>query len=82
MRLAERHPALLGGAALAPHDRARVLTEARADAATILDPFAEAPVPEYLIAVGGSAFTAAAMVANAPLRDGVTMDPHAARRSC
>ena len=73
VRLAERHPALLGGAALVPGERARVLGDARADAAAILAPFAFAPPPVRLIAVGGSAFTAAAMVAQATLRDGVTM---------
>jgi exopolyphosphatase/guanosine-5'-triphosphate,3'-diphosphate pyrophosphatase len=74
VRLAERHPALLGGAALAPAERALVLTAARADAAVILAPFAAAPSPARVIVVGGSAFTAAAMVAGAPLRDGVTMN--------
>jgi exopolyphosphatase/guanosine-5'-triphosphate,3'-diphosphate pyrophosphatase len=73
VRLAERHPALLGGAALAPPARARLLAEVRADAAAVLAPFASAPAPERLVVVGGSAFTAAAMVANAPLRDGVAM---------
>lgn len=75
VRLAERHPALLGGAALAPADRARVLAAARADAAEILEPFATAPHASRLLAVGGSAFTAAAMIAAAPLRDGVVMTP-------
>jgi exopolyphosphatase/guanosine-5'-triphosphate,3'-diphosphate pyrophosphatase len=74
VRLAERHPALLGGAALEPAERAQVLSAARADAAAILAPFAAAPKPARLIVVGGSAFTAAAMVAAAPLRYGVTMD--------
>jgi exopolyphosphatase/guanosine-5'-triphosphate,3'-diphosphate pyrophosphatase len=73
VRLAERHPALLGGRALGPDERAQVLEATRADAAVILEPFAQAPQPARLIAVGGTAFTAAAMVAAAPLRDGVTM---------
>lgn len=73
VRLAERHPALLGASALAPAERASVLAAARSDAAPILAPFAAAPRPERLIAVGGTAFTAAAMVAAAPLRDGVPM---------
>jgi exopolyphosphatase/guanosine-5'-triphosphate,3'-diphosphate pyrophosphatase len=73
VRLAERHPALLGGVALSPAERARVLAEARADAAAILAPFATAPAPKRIVVVGGSAFTAAAMVAAGPLRDGVTM---------
>jgi exopolyphosphatase/guanosine-5'-triphosphate,3'-diphosphate pyrophosphatase len=74
VRLAERHPALLGSVALAPAERAQVLAAARADAAVILAPFAQAPPPARLVVVGGSAFTAAAMVAAAPLRDGVTMN--------
>jgi exopolyphosphatase / guanosine-5'-triphosphate,3'-diphosphate pyrophosphatase len=73
VRLAERHPELLGSAALVPAERARVLAEAKADAATVLAPFASAPPPARLVVVGGSAFTAAAMVAQAPLRDGVTI---------
>jgi exopolyphosphatase/guanosine-5'-triphosphate,3'-diphosphate pyrophosphatase len=75
VRLAERHPELLGGAALDRAARTRVLAAARADAAAVLAPYAGAPPPERLIAVGGSAFTAAAMVAAAPLRDGVRMTP-------
>jgi exopolyphosphatase/guanosine-5'-triphosphate,3'-diphosphate pyrophosphatase len=73
VRLAERHPALLGGFALSPAERDRVRGEASADAAAILAPFATAPAPKRIVVVGGSAFTAAAMVANGPLRDGVTM---------
>jgi exopolyphosphatase/guanosine-5'-triphosphate,3'-diphosphate pyrophosphatase len=73
VRLAERHPALLGGVALSPAERARVLAETRADAAAILAPFATAPSPKRVVVVGGSAFTAAAMVSAGPLRDGVTM---------
>lgn len=73
VRLSERHPALLGAGVPAPAARAQLLAEARADAAAVLAPFASAPPPQRLVAVGGSAFTAAAMVAHAPLRDGVTM---------
>jgi exopolyphosphatase/guanosine-5'-triphosphate,3'-diphosphate pyrophosphatase len=73
VRLAERHPALLGEKALAPAERLRVLREARADAVAILAPLAAAPPPGRLIVVGGSAFTAAAMIAEAPLRHGVMM---------
>jgi exopolyphosphatase/guanosine-5'-triphosphate,3'-diphosphate pyrophosphatase len=75
VRLAERHPELLGARALSPVERERVLSAARADAATILAPFAAAPPARGLIVVGGTAFTAAAMLAQAPLRDGVTMNP-------
>jgi exopolyphosphatase / guanosine-5'-triphosphate,3'-diphosphate pyrophosphatase len=74
VRLAERHPALLGAEGLSAPDRARVLAETRADAAAVLAPFAAAPAPSRLIVVGGTAFTAAAMVAGAPLRDGVSMN--------
>ncbi len=73
VRLAERHPALLGATALTPAQSAHVQAAARADAAAILAPFAQAPAPALLVVVGGSAFTAAAMVAAAPLRDGVTI---------
>ena len=75
VRLAERHPKLLGATALTPQERAGVLAAARADAASILAPLAGAPPPAQLIVVGGTAFTAAAMIAAAPLRDGVTMGP-------
>jgi exopolyphosphatase/guanosine-5'-triphosphate,3'-diphosphate pyrophosphatase len=75
VRLAERHPALLGAAGLSPEARVLLLDEVRADIATVLEPFASAPRPQRVIAVGGSAFTAAAMIANAQLRDGVLMRP-------
>jgi exopolyphosphatase/guanosine-5'-triphosphate,3'-diphosphate pyrophosphatase len=73
VRLAERHPALLGAVALAERERAALLATVRADIAGVLAPFSSAPKPERLIVVGGSAFTAAAMIAAAPLRDGVVM---------
>lgn len=73
VRLAEHHRALLGERALAPSERTQLLARTRADAASVLAPFAEAPSPARLVAVGGTAFTAAAMIAQAPLRDGVTM---------
>jgi exopolyphosphatase/guanosine-5'-triphosphate,3'-diphosphate pyrophosphatase len=74
VRLAERHPALLGARALDPAERAALLAAVRADAAGVLAPFAAAPTPRKLIVVGGSAFTAAAMIAAAPLlREGVVM---------
>lgn len=75
VRLAERHPLLLGVVALSPAKRGRVLDAARADAAEVLAPLSAAPPAGSLIAVGGTAFTAAAMIAAAPLRDGVTMSP-------
>jgi exopolyphosphatase/guanosine-5'-triphosphate,3'-diphosphate pyrophosphatase len=71
VRLSERHPELMGGAALDPPARAAVVARARADAAAVLAPLRDVgPVPR-LIAVGGTVFTAAAMIAQAPLRDGV-----------
>ena len=75
VRLGERHPELLGATALAPDARARLLADVRVDVAAVLAPYAAAPRPERVIAVGGSAFTAAAMIAQAPLRDGVVMTP-------
>jgi exopolyphosphatase/guanosine-5'-triphosphate,3'-diphosphate pyrophosphatase len=79
VRLAERHPALLGARALDAVERAALLTAVRADVAGVLAPFAAAPKPDKLIVVGGSAFTAAAMIAGAPLREGVVM--HAQERA-
>jgi exopolyphosphatase/guanosine-5'-triphosphate,3'-diphosphate pyrophosphatase len=73
VRLAERHPGVLGERALTPAERAALLAELREDARGVMAPFRTAPPPERVIAVGGSAFTAAAMVAAAPLRDGVVM---------
>ncbi len=71
VRLAERFPAFLGGAALDADGSAQLLAMAREAVAGVLAPFAEAPHPERMIVVGGTAFTAAAMIAQAPLRDGV-----------
>ena len=73
VRLAERHPALFGARALAPDERARLLEHVRADVAAVLAPFSAAPRPQRTIAVGGSAFTVAAMIVRAPRRDGVVM---------
>jgi exopolyphosphatase/guanosine-5'-triphosphate,3'-diphosphate pyrophosphatase len=73
VRLAERHPALLGAVALGAAARTHVIAQARADAAAVLAPYAAAPAPDRLVVVGGTAFTAAAMVAGAALRDGVRM---------
>jgi exopolyphosphatase / guanosine-5'-triphosphate,3'-diphosphate pyrophosphatase len=74
VRLTERHPALMGARALDERARAGLIARARADAAAVLAPLApEGPLHE-VVAVGGTAFTAAAMVAQAPLRDGVTID--------
>ena len=73
VRLSERYPALLGSAALAAAGRSTLIGATRADIAATLQPYDAAPRPDRLIAVGGTAFTAAAMIAAAPLRDGVAM---------
>jgi exopolyphosphatase / guanosine-5'-triphosphate,3'-diphosphate pyrophosphatase len=72
VRLSERHPALLGARALADDELHTVEAEARADAASVLAPFAALRGFGELIVVGGTAFTAAAMVAGG-IRDGATM---------
>ncbi len=73
VRLAERHRMLLGDDAYRPGVRAALVERARADIRTALGPYEEAPRPERLIVVGGTAFTAAAMIAQADLRDGIAM---------
>jgi exopolyphosphatase/guanosine-5'-triphosphate,3'-diphosphate pyrophosphatase len=72
VRLSERHPALLGPRALDETERSTLEADARTDAAAVLAPFAELGGFEELIVVGGTAFTAAAMVAGG-VRDGATM---------
>ncbi|MDQ6943472.1 MAG: hypothetical protein M3169_13280 [Candidatus Eremiobacteraeota bacterium] len=72
VRLSERHPALLGARALDADERRALANEARADAAAVLRPFE--PVRDFtsLIAVGGTVFTASAMIAGG-VHDGATM---------
>jgi exopolyphosphatase/guanosine-5'-triphosphate,3'-diphosphate pyrophosphatase len=72
VRLSERHPALLGEHALDENERRALEEEARADAAGVLGPFATVRGFAELIVVGGTAFTAAAMIAGG-IRDGATM---------
>ena len=72
VRLSERHPLLLGARALDRDERCRLEEEARADAASVLRPFAAIRNFTELIAVGGTVFTAAAMIAGG-VRDGATM---------
>lgn len=72
VRLSERHPALLGARALDPGERRALEAQARADAAAVLAPYGDVQGFAELIAVGGTVFTAAAMVAGG-LRDGATM---------
>jgi len=72
VRLSERHPALLGARALDVDERRALEKEARADAATVLRPFEAIRNVTELIAVGGTVFTASAMIADG-VRDGATM---------
>jgi exopolyphosphatase/guanosine-5'-triphosphate,3'-diphosphate pyrophosphatase len=72
VRLAERHPALLGARALNAGERHALNEEARADAAAVLAPFAALRGFSELIVVGGTVFTASAMIAGG-VRDGATM---------
>ena len=73
VRLAERHPALLGARALDGAERDATTGAARADCRAVLAPYATAPRPARVIVVGGTAFTAAAMLAGSGQRDGVTI---------
>jgi exopolyphosphatase/guanosine-5'-triphosphate,3'-diphosphate pyrophosphatase len=72
VRLSERHPALLGARALDADERRVVAEEARADAAAVLRPFGAVGDFTALIAVGGTVFTASAIIAGG-VRDGATM---------
>ena len=72
VRLSERHPALLGARALDRAERRALEEEARADAAGVLAPLAAVRGFTELIAVGGTVFTAAAMVAGG-VHDGTKM---------
>jgi exopolyphosphatase / guanosine-5'-triphosphate,3'-diphosphate pyrophosphatase len=74
VRLSERYPALMGAAALDSAARAALVSTAEADARSVLAPMASLGPIDHLIVVGGTAFTAAAMIAQAPLRAGVTID--------
>jgi len=79
VRLSERHRALLGADALDASERQALEEEARADSASVLAPFATERGFGELIAVGGTVFTAAAMVAGG-VRDGATMTAAGRRR--
>jgi exopolyphosphatase / guanosine-5'-triphosphate,3'-diphosphate pyrophosphatase len=72
VRLSERHPALLGARALDEPERRAVEHEARADASAVLQPYARMRDVRELIAVGGTVFTAAAMIAGG-VPDGAVM---------
>jgi exopolyphosphatase/guanosine-5'-triphosphate,3'-diphosphate pyrophosphatase len=73
VRLSERHRALLGERALSPYERETVTFAARADAALVLQPLKDFRGCDELLAVGGTVFTAAGMIAGDPRRDGVTL---------
>jgi exopolyphosphatase/guanosine-5'-triphosphate,3'-diphosphate pyrophosphatase len=73
VRLAERRPELLGAVPLDPVARAAAIAGARADAAATLAPLRDVPRFPTLLAVGGTVFTAAAMLARDPARDGVVI---------
>jgi exopolyphosphatase/guanosine-5'-triphosphate,3'-diphosphate pyrophosphatase len=72
VRLSERHPALLGARGLKPGERRALEEAARGDARAVLQPYAAIRGFAELIAVGGTVFTAAAMVAGGA-RDGTLM---------
>jgi exopolyphosphatase/guanosine-5'-triphosphate,3'-diphosphate pyrophosphatase len=72
VRLSERHPALLGARALGKDECRTLETQARADAAAVLAPLRAVRGFSSLVAVGGTVFTAAAMIAGG-VRDGATM---------
>jgi len=80
VRLSEWHPALLGARALDGATRAGLVARARADADAILAPLAAFEPFADLLAVGGTVFTAAGMLAGDPLRDGVRIDGTQRRR--
>lgn len=72
VRLSERYPALLGARALPSTERLDVTAQARADAAAVLAPFAALIGFPTLLAVGGTVFTAAMMLARGAA-DGVQL---------
>jgi exopolyphosphatase/guanosine-5'-triphosphate,3'-diphosphate pyrophosphatase len=77
VRLAERHRDLVGARALDAGERHELEAEARRDADEVLRPYGDVRGFEELLAVGGTVYTAAAMVAGG-LRDGARMT----RRDC
>jgi exopolyphosphatase/guanosine-5'-triphosphate,3'-diphosphate pyrophosphatase len=79
VRLSERHEALLGAQALDDRERAALEADARADAAAVLAPLAAERGFDEMIAVGGTVFTAAAMVTGG-VADGAVMT-HADRQT-
>ena len=72
VRLSERHPELMGTQALDTSERLALEEAARADADGVLGPFGAVRGFSEVIAVGGTVFTASAMIAGG-VRDGATM---------
>jgi exopolyphosphatase/guanosine-5'-triphosphate,3'-diphosphate pyrophosphatase len=74
VRLSERFPALMGERSLERDTRRNLVDAARGHVRAILAPLAAFDPFDELLAVGGTAFTAAAMLCGDPARDGVEMD--------
>jgi exopolyphosphatase/guanosine-5'-triphosphate,3'-diphosphate pyrophosphatase len=74
VRLSERHRELLGEHALDPPARRALIARARATADPILAPLGGFERFTDLLAVGGTVFTAAAIIAGDPTCDGVRID--------
>jgi exopolyphosphatase/guanosine-5'-triphosphate,3'-diphosphate pyrophosphatase len=80
VRLSEQFPALLGEHALDRAARRALVASARAACDVVLAPLGNFEPFADLLAVGGTVFTAAAMLSGDPYRDGVRID-RAQRRS-
>jgi len=74
VRLSETFPALLGECALDGAARAALIAQARAHAEATLAPLAGFERCPQLLAVGGTAFTAGAMLTGDPRRNGARID--------
>ena len=74
VRLSEKFPALLGERALDRDERRALIGAARAAADAVLAPLGDFEPFADLLAVGGTVFTAAAMLSGDPYLDGVRID--------
>jgi exopolyphosphatase/guanosine-5'-triphosphate,3'-diphosphate pyrophosphatase len=74
VRLSEKFPALLGGRALDRDESRAVIGGARAASDAVLAPLSGFEPFADLLAVGGTVFTAAAMLSGDPYLDGVRID--------
>ncbi len=74
VRLSEKFPALLGERALDHEARVALVARARGVCDAVLAPLSEFEPFADLLAVGGTVFTAAAMLSGDPYRDGVRID--------